>query len=79
MLLSKIVDTILEKLSMRKIFLTSFLTFVESTILVYVFKITSDQIVMLVTFICAAVTITAITFYPDHKEKKPPPVKRRKK
>lgn len=79
MLLSKIVDTILEKLSMRKIFLTSFLTFVESTILVYVFKITSDQIVILVTFICAVVTNTAITFYPEHKEKKPPPVKRRKK
>lgn len=79
MLLGKILDIILERLSIRRIMLTTFLTFIESTLVVYFFKITNDHLVLMVTFICAGLTLVAITFYPISKSKKDQPPKRRKK
>lgn len=79
MLLGKILDTILERLSIRRIMFTTFLTFIESTLVVYFFKITNDHLVLLATFICAGLTLVAITFYPASKSKKESPPKRRKK
>ncbi len=79
MLIEKIVETILEKLSISKVFLVFTIVFILATLIVYIFSVTNEFAVMLITFFSFVITCFFMCWVPAMKETKKPTTKRRKK
>lgn len=78
MLLDKIANLILEKVSILKLIMTFSLTFILSTVVVYVFQVTYEATTVFVTLGSLFASVFIVFGIAQYREKKPTP-KRRKK